>query len=355
MKKFITLFTFFTSMNVYSQITITDADMPAANDTVRWSNTFDQWSIDATETGANYTWDFSFLTETTQELDTFFAVSSTPFTYQFYFNNMILYPAHKANFATRGQDFDLFGTISMSNVFDFFKVDAGQFSNVGFGSNINGIPASVRSIPVDTIYKFPLDYSDAYTSHGEWIMSIPNTFTYGQRKVRDVNVEGWGTLITPLGTFQALKVKMDLDIVDTLSVDSLGINFSFPRPTATEYHWLANGYNAPLLQINTSFGIITSIKYQDSLRINVGIEENDLANFSVYPNPATNYLVVQSEGKDLPTYLELFDLNGKLVLRQEANNTFINVLNVNELVSGIYTLVIASDKNIAHKKISISK
>lgn len=353
--KFITFLALFIGVNSYSQITITNADMPAVNDTVRWSTTFDQWGIDATETGANYVWDYSFLTETGQDLDTFFTVSSTPFAYQFYFNNIVLYPTHKANFATRGQGFDLFGVVTMTNVYDFFKVDAGQFSNVGFGSNINGIPASVRSIPVDTIYKFPLDYSDAFTSHGEWLMSIPNTFTYGQRKVRNVNVEGWGTLITPLGTFQTLKVKMDLDIVDTLSVDSLGINLSFPRPTATEYHWLANGFNVPLLQINTSFGIITTIKYQDSLRTNVGINEEEVTNIVAYPNPATDYLVVQSDGKYFFDQIELFDMNGKLVLSQKGNNSFINILNVNQIASGMYNLVTTSEKSVSSKKITISR
>lgn len=353
--KFITFLALFITVNSYSQITITNTDMPVANDTVRWSTTFDQWGIDATETGANYVWDYSFLTETGQELDTFFAVTTTPFPYQFYFNNMILYPTHKANFATRGTDFDLFGTITMTKVFDFFKVDAGQFSNVGFGANINGLPASVRSIPVDTIYKFPLDYTDSFTSHGEWIMSIPNTFTYGQRKVRAVSVEGWGTLTTPLGTFQTLKVKMDIDIVDTLSVDSLGINFSFPRPTSTEYHWLANGYNVPLLQINTSFGIITTIKYQDSLRSTLGVNEIETSNIIAYPNPCTDYLVVQSDGKYFFDVIELFDMNGKLVLSQAGNKTFINILNVNQLAAGIYNLVTTSEKSVSTKKITISR
>lgn len=338
-----------------AQITITSSDMPLVNDTVRWSTTVDQWSIDPTETGANYTWDYSFLTALGQELDTFFSVMITPLPYQYFFNNQILYPAHKASFATRGQDFDLFGTITMTKVFDYFKVDAGQYSNVGFGANINGLPASVRNIPVDTIYKFPLNYQDNYTSHGEWVMSIPNTFTYGQSKVRNVNVEGWGTLITPLGTFQALKVKMDIDIIDTLSVDSLGVNFSFPRPTSTEYHWLANGYRAPLLSITTSFGIITGIQYQDSVRSVLGVDESEMVNFDVYPNPSSDYFFVTTQGNKLANKLELYDLNGKLISSQSGNSTFINILSVSELPNGIYTLIISGDQFVSRKKICISR
>jgi hypothetical protein len=186
-------------------------------------------------------------------------------------------------------------------------------------------------------------------------MNIPNTFTYGQRKVRNVNVEGWGTLITPLGTFQTLKVKMDIDIVDTLAIDSLGVNLSFPRPTATEYHWLANGYNVPLLQINTSFGIITTIKYQDSLRVNLGIGENEMMEVSVYPNPSSEYLMVQSDGNIAFEFLELYDMNGKSVYSQKGNRTFLNVIPVSSLSNGLYTLVITSEKSVSRKKIIISR
>lgn len=355
MKKFIISFLIFLPSVLIAQITITDSDMPVANDTVRWSTTFDQWSIDATETGANYTWDYSFLTETSQELDTFFTVSSTPFAYQLFFNNQFMYPDHKASFATRGQDFDLFGTITMTNVFDYFKVASDQFSNVGFGANINGLPASIRNIPVDTIYKFPLNYQDIYTSSSEWIMSVPNTFTYGQSKHRSVEVEGWGTLISPLGTFPVVKIKMDVEITDTMSIDSLGINFSFPRPVSTEYHWLTNGYRQPLLTITTSFNIITGIKYQDSLQVSpASISENSTNEVYVYPNPGNDYIFISSENGDFANEFQIFDINGKLVKTQKGNGLFLNAVSVTGLPSGLYTLVSVFKKDLVRTKITVT-
>lgn len=356
MKKFIaSLFVLFI-VNGYSQITITTNDMPDANDTVRLSNTVDSWGIDPTLTGANYLWDYSFLEPLTQQIDTFFTVASTPFAYQFYFNNQILYPAHKASYARPGMEFDLFGMITMTDVFNYFKNESSRYSEVGFGSNINGIPASTRNIPIDTIYKFPLNFSDNYTSHSEWLLNIPNLAAYGQSKDRLADVEGWGTLMTPFGTFQTLKVKMEIDITDTLNIDSLGINFSFPRPTTTEYHWLAPGMKIPVLQINTVAGIITTIQYQDSIRYNLlATNEIDLLQPLIYPNPAIDEIIVNTDGKAKIEKIEVYDINGKLLLVQSGFNLPLAKLNVAGLPNGTYILSITSSKGIHQSKITIAR
>lgn len=356
MKKFITTLVVLTSISSFAQITITDADMPSTNDTVRLSNTIDSWGIDPTETGANYLWDYSFLEPLTQTLDTFFAVTTTPFAYQFYFNNQILYPAHKATFARPGTEFDLFGTITMTEVFDYFKVETDRFSNVGFGSKINGIPASTRNIPIDTIYKFPLNYSDVYDSESEWLLNIPSVAAYGQSKYRTADVEGWGTLVTPFGTFQTLKVKMDISITDTMSIDSLGVNFSFPRPVATEYHWLAAGMKVPVLQINSTGGFVTSIVYQDSIRYGLlGELEQELEEPSIYPNPASERIYINSNGNYLIQSLKVIDLNGKLFINENSFNLPLATIDISNLANGIYLIELNTDKGIVHSKFTITR
>lgn len=68
------------SVQVFSQVTVNQADMPSAGDTLRFSvaNTS---GIDAGSGGSNQTWDFSNLQSTSQFVDEFLPVSSTPFTY----------------------------------------------------------------------------------------------------------------------------------------------------------------------------------------------------------------------------------------------------------------------------------
>ena len=65
---FLSLITFCSS----AQITITNTDMPSANDTIRFSETNDIQGSNPMLTGANYSWNFATLTPTTQRVDTFF-------------------------------------------------------------------------------------------------------------------------------------------------------------------------------------------------------------------------------------------------------------------------------------------
>ncbi|PJA07855.1 MAG: hypothetical protein COX70_05360, partial [Flavobacteriales bacterium CG_4_10_14_0_2_um_filter_32_8] len=67
-----------------AQITITNNDMPNVNDTFRLSTTNNIQGLDPVLTGTNYSWNFSTLVPSSQRLDTFFSVSSTPLAYQFY-------------------------------------------------------------------------------------------------------------------------------------------------------------------------------------------------------------------------------------------------------------------------------
>ena len=79
-----------------SQITITDADMPISGNVYYYSNVLDFLSVDVTQTGTNYNWDFSSLNYFDQDSLETVAVSGTPLAYQFYFNNPFLYGRPKA-------------------------------------------------------------------------------------------------------------------------------------------------------------------------------------------------------------------------------------------------------------------
>ena len=147
---------------LHGQITITQADMPVAVDTLRyWNGT--ALGFDGADTGPNHTWDFGQLVPLTEGADTVVTVGSTPFLYQFFFNNPILYPDHDADLALRGADFGV-QQLQVEDVFDYYKSTSSSYRNVGFGANINGLASSLRRIPVDYVYRFRLDYTDADSS-----------------------------------------------------------------------------------------------------------------------------------------------------------------------------------------------
>lgn len=339
MKIFLVVTSFFLYFTTYSQITITSLDMPSVNDTVWYSYALNT-SNNPAQTGVNYTWDYSGLVPVNQVLDTFKSVTSTPLLYQFYFNNQILYPDHKANYGVRGNDFTVPGFLTVTNVFDYFKKDADAYKNVGFGATINGFPASVRNIPVDTVYKFPLNIGDIYNSYSESLLSVPNLFTYQQKKWRSAVVEGWGTLITPYGTFQTLKIKFEIDITDSINIDTLGFGFAFPRPTEIQYHWLAQGEDVPLLQISTVSGNITNIQYKDIFRA-LNVNENLINNtFTIYPNPAKQFLNISfNHSQQLNEQIIIYDIHGYAVFKSTVQpNTANFIIDISSLSNGLYLI-----------------
>ena len=107
-----------------AQITISDADMLQSGEMYFYSSSPDFLSVDVSLTGANYSWDNSALTVLNQDTLNAVNVTSTPFLYQLYFNNIAQYPEHKADYAVVGQTIDAFGQITISNVYDYFKVDS---------------------------------------------------------------------------------------------------------------------------------------------------------------------------------------------------------------------------------------
>lgn len=68
-----------------------------------------------------------------------------------------------------------------------------------------------------------------------------------------------------------------------------------------------------------------------------GIEESELtANLSVYPNPATDRLVIEASNGEVITKLNVVDVLGKTVTSEEMNSVSRHELNISSLSPGMY-------------------
>ncbi|MCB0810061.1 MAG: hypothetical protein KDB96_12350, partial [Flavobacteriales bacterium] len=211
-----------------AQITLDQTDMPSAGDTMRYWNGF-LTGFDGADTGPNHVWDFSALGPLNEAADTAVSVGSTPFLYQFFFNNIFLYPDHDADYAVKGQEFG-FQQLQVSDVYDYFKKGSSGFRNVGFGANINGLPSSIRRLPVDYVYRFPMTYGDVDSSFSTWEVDVPTIFHFEQEQWRFNEVDGWGVLYLPTDTFTVLRVRSVLQRTDSIHIDQFGIGFAIPEP-----------------------------------------------------------------------------------------------------------------------------
>lgn len=272
---------------LFAQITINSSDMPVANDTIRYSVVTNFTGITPKPTGANHTWDFSGLQYSSQTVDTFVSILSTGL-YAFQFPTSSF--AIKSNLPAVS-----LGGIAVNYDYDFYKKSTSAYMLSGLGANVSGLPLGVPYSILDTIYRFPLDYGYNGATSSAFGVTVPTLGHYSGVKTRVDTVDGWGTLITPYGTFNVLRIKSVVNETDSIFVTQFGLGLKLPLPTRTEYSWLANGKKTPLLKIIVTGTAISEVQYQDSVR-NIptsiaGYGEMN-AQFSFYPNPAKDKINV---------------------------------------------------------------
>lgn len=283
-----TLLLSFLSPAVYSQITITDDDMPVVDDTIRLSYTVTTGGIDFTLTGENYNWDFATLGVLYQSVDTFVSVLSTPLVYQLVF----FYPVY-STLAQPLPDFDIIPGVTVSQVYYYYKGSNSSFGLAGYAFTVNAIPVPLRYDNPDRYYKFPLDYGNVDSSSSSFTLDLPDVAYVTTSRERLNTVDGWGTLTTPYGTFETLRLKSDVSEYDSVYIDSLNLGVPVSR-NYTEYKWLANGHGVPVLQV-TQEGELITVQYIDSVRTVTSIAhlENHRPRMTLYPNPCRDVLYVQ--------------------------------------------------------------
>ena len=340
-------------------ITINSSDMPSANDTVRLSIApITTPGIDLTITGADTTWDFSQLQWNSQTVDTFQTVFSTGFIYQLAF--------FSSSFAQKAADISGLPGVALTDVLNFYGKNSTLFKQTGIGATLNGVQTPLIFTSKDVIYRFPLNFGDQDTSDAVYGIAIPGLGSYDATQKRINIVDGWGTLTTPYGSFDCLRVKSELTGHDSVYITASSTGFGFDRLLTREYKWLAIGKKVPVLQINTQElipgnEIITSIVYRDSARVLVtGIQEaDDQLQFSVYPNPADESINIKTVlTQPAKLIYELINAEGKLVYtdNETASTGITNkIISIVEYPQGLYILRLIGENRYYSKRIIISK
>lgn len=343
---------------VKAQITITNADLPSSGDMIQFSEAAATTPVDVTLTGANYTWDFSMLQYASQDVDTFLSVFATPLVYNLVFG-------FNSNQATRGIDLSAFPQVPISDVYGFFNKSSNNYKQTGYGASINGITTPISFINHDIIYDFPINFGNQDSSDSNYSIVIPGLASAIGSQHRVNNVDGWGSITTPYGTFNALRIVSTLTGEDSIYLDTLGFGFSSPRQLTREYKWLANGQDIPILQINTTEVLgtetVTLIKYRDSLRVPTAINEinNDLQ-LTLSPNPSKggNVFLNSQSTKSVDLFCSIYSVDGQLVYQQSlkipAGNQQVQLsTGENSLSSGTYIIHLSNSSSSSFLKMMV--
>lgn len=333
MKQIFLMLGCFITLNALAQtpITITRADMPRPTstsplpDSVLYTIVLGSAMTAQNTGGANATWNIGWPTGVVA-YQNFVAMTSTPLIYQLAFLS--------CDYAQPLVNGGNFGTGTLSNAFEYMNYTTSntRLESKGFGADIL-IPGQTIAIPLaavysspDVIYKFPITYGDMDSSNSAFNVSLTLP-TIGaievKRQQKRVNsVDAWGSLTTPAGTFDVLRVTSNIDRMDStiLSIISLGI----PSQTV-EYKWLGAGKKIPVLQINGTIAAgnftPTTTTFWGEGPASVGNSLNSDNAFSIYPNPAHDFCSVETnlnQNSDLK--IEIVSMTGQRVGHFEFKN-----------------------------------
>jgi hypothetical protein len=271
--------------------------MPVPTDTLRQSTALIVLPASApplTRNGPGQTWNYAALVATAQQVTRFTAVPNQPL-YTLTFNSLLSGSNRATVAAPQAVPVPPGFTLPITEPYQFFNASAADFRSVGYGGTLAGtaVPVTYASAAdQDIVYRFPLSYaSPADSSRSFFSISLPGTGYLSQRRKRVNRPDAWGTLTTPFGTYQTVRVVTRMEDHDSLSAG--GINQGFDLPVTREYKWLTVGQHVPLLTITTAQvggrEVVSGVMYRDVYRRITGplsaprpLPEPAVA---IYPNP----------------------------------------------------------------------
>lgn len=253
----------------------------------------------------------------------------------------------------------ILGPITLSNVYTIYQLNSSEYGGLGVGEEIDGLPTPLVYDSPDVLYSFPLNFGNVDSSHTGYAIAIPTIGFMGEKRKRVNECDGWGTLTTPYGTFNVLRVKSTLTLNDSIYVDALSFGISIPSVTY-QYKWLASGEGEPLLEIDAQdvldTPVITGISYRDSDRtksagINQLLSQSEL---KVFPNPVSNKLYFSTPAvNSVPVRLKIYSVYGSLTYEQDDFYTNTTGIDISNLPTGNYIAELLKNTGVIRKKFVI--
>lgn len=286
--------------------------------------------------GANQTWDFTALAGSQGVLAEAVAPSSTA--------NGSLFPT-----ATVAQTFDTSSTI-------YFNITASAMQNVGAYTS-----AAVQYSDPEDFLRFPFTFGDSYTD--TWVAAYTSSVTFDRRGTTTVTADGYGTLITPAGTFNNVLrvhfVQVYRDSADLFGTPYI-VNFN-----NDQYMYYQDGVHTQLANSST----LTSnggLNYTGSTYYQAGAVSNSprqdlLSSVNLFPNPTANNLTVAfSLPKNQELNVQLFNSVGQKVFESPKANFSMGLnqfpIDVSGLSEGIYfAKILANGEAVATKRFIVAR
>ncbi len=282
--------------------------------------------------GANQTWDLSSMTITNSNQITIKSPSNTP--------NGSSFP--NANLAWTGA-----GGSGETGYYN------GSSSSLEFhGMDVPGTVTISYNDPEDLL-RFPFTYNDTYTD--TWGASFTGSgMTFHREGTSTITADGYGTLITPEGTFNnVLRVHINQVYQDSANIAGSPYILNYNADT---YIWYKEGYHSHLAStysLSSTAGPQTYSSYSSNPPVSTE-EINAEIKCKIYPNPADKIVNITTSISQEDVELRLFNALGQEVNAPAAINGSSIQLDVAELHEGLYFLqLINDDKLISTRRLMV--
>lgn len=346
------------SLILNAQITITNLSMPVMDDTVRYSTATLSSVGDYTSTGANYIWHFDTLRMTGQGRRDF--TINTP--YFFFFGPTKF--GEKIADTILSQSIPGFGPVAITDFYWFYANMPSVFEVEGAGVKINNIPVPSFYSDKDELYFLPLSYGQKDSSTFRFSTSTTTAIpiVYIKNGYRITEVDGWGSITTPYGTFNCLRVVTTAYSKDTIIFNSTfgSIPFGFNNYQRS-YQWLTTTEKIPLLEVSGNINpsgdfIPNRARYRDNYVVSVEAYEQEKKYVNVFPNPTSGEITIENVF-NAPVQLSVYSANGQNVFNTTEYAGFGDnfSIDLSHLPDGTYLGIVTSNGITRLFKFQLSK
>ena len=321
--------------SLFAQITINSNHVAGIGDVVTQSNDTVP-SVMLGGTGANQTWNYAGLAAHTNSSLTFTNPNWTPNGASFPNSNLAAIPGNG------------FGTEL------YFHKSSSKFDLVGYYGSVAQfglIPLNLN--PGQTVVNFPLNYNDAGVDVGVFDTTAAFTGQVGVDSVRvkstfttDYTVDSWGSITTPMGTYDALRIHSQIARVDSVWGHSI-LGWSFlteqTEDTETYSYWGDHAdtkFTIAEFDVDPANGNVLSVTWLDAAVSPTSVANTDNAKFNVYPNPFNEIVNIKFESSDLKT-VNVLDITGKTVYNENISGSQLE-LDLSGLNNGVYFVKVIS-------------
>ncbi|MBN31772.1 MAG: hypothetical protein CL845_07270 [Crocinitomicaceae bacterium] len=313
------------------QITITGDDMPQPNVTYPMVNAV-MTDMNLSEiSGANVVWDASDLMALMEVPRTPVDINNASISAALVFNSPFN-SAYQCDFflPTGLPDLGADLGIPIDGFNNFYQTQGDAYAIAGIGLSAMGFDLPVTYDDIDEILPLPMAYGETMSSTATFELDLTGIFTYALTQSREVEADGWGTLILPTGSYDVLRTRTELTATDDVLIAQIGEPFTIDREQVT-FQWWGAGMGFPLLEITEVFGLPLTVTFQDLGESNNVADCSLSGGFRPFPNPVQRGQKIQWT---TPTQWSLTDGSGRTLASSQSNTMTIPI----DIGSGLYIL-----------------